>query len=70
MRYVSKSEATGALRILFGPTARIAKIRRSGLDGVRVLVAGGVAFQTFELGADVWRRCVRACLRAANGGIS
>lgn len=61
-RQASKSEALSALRQMFGPTTRLQRIDRAGVTGVRVLIGSGVAFQTFDMAGDVWRRCVRAVM--------
>ncbi len=62
MRIASKAEATDAIRTMFGPTARLKRVSKAGLEGVQVLARNGVAFQTFDMAGDVWRRCVRACI--------
>jgi hypothetical protein len=70
MSETSKSEATSALRLMFGPTARISRVDVAGLRGVRVVARGAVVLQTFDTHGDVWRRIVLDCLPAATGEAS
>ncbi len=58
---VTKAAALKALRIMFGPTARIAAVKRAGVAGVRVYAGGSVMHTTFNLAGDVWLRVVAAC---------
>ncbi len=68
-RNTTKSEATRALRLAFGPLARISNIDRAGVRGVRVVVGERVLFQTFDLTGDVFRAAVVATLPTMEMGL-